>query len=253
MTGRFVQRAGGPYTYHARTEVAIAMHVLLVEDDEALGDVVRRGLESYGYGVRWTRDGAEAYDVASAGAFDALVLDLMLPNLDGLTLLRGLREAGVRTPILCLTARSGVDDRIAGLDAGADDYLIKPFAFEELVARLRALLRRPQDLVVSETLTGGSLTVVPAERRVTVAGRGIEVPPREFEVLEYLLRHGGQLLSRDVILDRVWGTTDEPRANVVDVTVSRLRRRLRTAGWTGRIVAIPGHGYRLTTEDAATP
>jgi two-component system OmpR family response regulator len=227
------------------------MYVLLVEDDEGLGDVVRRGLESYGYSVRWMRDGAEAYDAASAGVFDALILDLMLPNLDGLTVLRGLRDAGVRTPVLCLTARSGVNDRVAGLDAGADDYLVKPFAFEELVARLRALLRRPQDLVVSTTLTGGSLAVVPGERRVTVAGRGVDVPPREFEVLEYLLRHRGQSLSRDVILERVWGTTDEPRANVVDVTVSRLRRRLRTAGWAGQIVAVSGHGYRLIAEDAA--
>ena len=221
------------------------MHVLLIEDDEALGDVVRRGLESYGYRVRWTRDGGEAYDVASAGAFDALVLDLMLPNLDGLTLLRALRGAGVRTPVLCLTARGGVDDRVAGLDAGADDYLVKPFAFEELVARLRALLRRPQDVVVPEILTAGALAVSPVERRVAIAGREVAVPPREFEVLEYLLRHAGQLLHRDVIMDRVWAAAEEPRANVVDVTVSRLRRRLRAAGWTGQIVAVSGHGYRL--------
>jgi two-component system OmpR family response regulator len=227
------------------------VHVLLIEDDEALGDVVRRGLESYGYRVRWTKDGAEAYDVASAGAFDALILDLMLPNLDGLTLLRELRSIGVRTPVLCLTARSTVHDRVAGLDAGADDYLVKPFAFEELMARLRALLRRPQDVVVPETLTAGSLAVAPAERRVAVAGRGIDVPPREFEVLEYLLRHAGQLLSREIILDRVWGTADEPRANVVDVTVSRLRRRLRSAGWTGRIVPVSGYGYRLLPDGAA--
>ena len=221
------------------------MHVLLIEDDEALGDVVRRGLESYGYRVRWTRDGGEAYDVASAGAFDVLVLDLMLPNLDGLTLLRALRGAGVRAPVLCLTARGGVDDRVAGLDAGADDYLVKPFAFEELVARLRALLRRPQDVVVPEILTAGALAVSPVERRVAIAGREVAVPPREFEVLEYLLRHAGQLLHRDVIMDRVWGAAEEPRANVVDVTVSRLRRRLRAAGWTGQIVAVSGRGYRL--------
>ncbi|HLJ59906.1 MAG TPA: response regulator transcription factor [bacterium] len=225
------------------------MHLLLIEDDEALGDVVRRGLESYGYRVEWVRDGAEAYDIASAGAFDALILDLMLPNLDGLTLLRGLREAGIRTPVLCLTARSGVRDRVAGLDAGADDYVVKPFAFEELLARLRALLRRPQDLFVPEALVFGALRLEPAERQVTVEGRALDVPPREFDVLEYLLRHAGRVLSRDAILERVWGPGEAPRANVVDATVSRLRRRLRGSGWTGQIAAVPGHGYRIATAD----
>jgi len=227
------------------------MHLLLIEDDEALGDVVRRGLEGYGYRVRWVRDGADAYDVASGGAFDAVILDLMLPNLDGLTLLRGLRDAGVRTPVLCLTARSTVADRVTGLEAGADDYLVKPFAFEELLARLRALLRRPQDLVVAESLASGPLRVEPAERHVTVAGRPVDVPPREFDLLEYLLRHAGRALPRDVILDRVWGAGEEPRANVVDATVSRLRRRLRAAGWTGQIVAVPGHGYRIVAPNAS--
>ncbi|SRR5579883_628748 len=221
------------------------MHLLLIEDDQALGDVVRRGLESYGYRVAWVRDGTEAYDVASAGSFDALILDLMLPGLDGLALLRGLRDAGVRTPVLCLTARSGVRDRVTGLDAGADDYLVKPFAFEELLARLRALLRRPQDLLVPETLTAGSLRLQPSERQVTVQGRPVDVPPREFDVLEYLLRHAGRALSRDAILERVWGPGEEPRANVVDATVSRLRRRLRGGGWEGQIAAVPGHGYRI--------
>jgi len=225
------------------------MHLLLIEDDDALGDVVRRGLESYGYHVEWVRDGGVAYDVASAGSFDALVLDLMLPGLDGLTLLRGLRDAGIRTPVLCLTARSGIRDRVAGLDAGADDYLVKPFAFEELLARLRALLRRPQDLLVPETLVAGALHLQPGERQVTVNGRPVDVPPREFDVLEYLLRHVGRALSRDAILERVWGPGDGPRANVVDATVSRLRRRLRSSGWKGQIAAVPGHGYRVTMPD----
>jgi DNA-binding response OmpR family regulator len=221
------------------------MHLLLVEDDKALGEVVRRGLESYGYQVTWETNGTAAYDTAASGAFDSLILDLMLPGLDGLTLLRALREAGVRTPVLCLTARSSVSDRVAGLDAGADDYLVKPFAFEELLARLRALLRRPQDVVVGDVLALGSLRVRPADRQVMVDERTVDIPPREFDLLEYLVRHSSQALSRDVILDRIWGPEGEARANVVEATISRLRRRLRAAGWDGQIVAVPGLGYRI--------
>jgi DNA-binding response OmpR family regulator len=221
------------------------MHLLLVEDDKALGEVVRRGLESYGFQVTWETNGAAAYDTAATGAFDSVILDLMLPGLDGLTLLRALREAGVRTPVLCLTARSSISDRVTGLDAGADDYLVKPFAFEELLARLRAVLRRPQDVVVGDVLVFGSLRVRPADRQVMIDGRTIDIPPREFDLLEYLVRHSGRALSRDVILDRIWGPEGEARANVVEATISRLRRRLRAAGWDGQIVAVPGLGYRI--------
>src|ERR1700730_2582618 len=160
------------------------MHLLLVEDDKALGEVVRRGLESYGYQVTWETNGTAAYDNAATGAFDSLVLELMLPGLDGLTLLRRLREAGVRTPVLCLTARSSVSDRVTGLDAGADDYLVKPFAFEELLARLRALLRRPQDVVVGDVLALGSLRVRPADRQVMVDERTVDIPPTEVGMLD---------------------------------------------------------------------
>ena len=229
------------------------MHLLLVEDDKALGDVVRRGLESYGYRVAWARDGDTAYDRACTGTYDALILDLMLPGLDGLELLRALRQAGVRTPALCLTARGRVDDRVAGLDAGADDYLVKPFVFEELLARLRALLRRPSDLIVPEVLTSGSLRLWPTDRQVTVADQVITVPLREFDLLEFLLRHPGRTLSREVIVERIWGSEAVPRANVVDATVSRLRRRLRRAGWDGRITAVPGLGYRFGGQGSGGP
>lgn len=222
------------------------MYLLLVEDDETLGDVVRRGLEASGYRVHWERDGSAAYDRACSGAFDALIFDLMLPDLDGMTLVRALREAGVRTPILCLTARSTVGDRVAGLDAGADDYLTKPFVFDELLARLRALLRRPSDLIVPEVLAAGSMRLWPADRRVVIAGQAIEVPAREFDLLEYLLRNSGRTLPRDLIAERIWGEDASARSNVVDATVSRLRRRLAAAGWEGRIVAVPGLGYRLS-------
>jgi two-component system OmpR family response regulator len=228
------------------------VYLLLVEDDETLGDMVRRGLEASGYRVQWERDGDRAYDRACSGAHDALILDLMLPGIDGLTLLRALRGAGVRTPVLCLTARGAVDDRVAGLDAGADDYLTKPFVFEELLARLRAVLRRPRDVIVPEVLAAGSLRLWPADRQVMVAGRHLDVPGREFDLLEYLVRNSGRTLPRDLVLERLWGEGASPRANVVDVTVSRLRRRLAVAGWEGGIVAVAGLGYRLTVGEGAT-
>jgi two-component system OmpR family response regulator len=224
--------------------VSASVRVLLVEDDPILGELVQRGLEATGYQVAWEQDGDTGYERAATSSFDAIILDLMLPGIDGLSLLGGLRQAGVRTPVLCLTARGTVADRVAGLDAGADDYLTKPFAFEELMARLRALLRRPADLIVPEVLTCGSLRLWPADHRVAVDDTAVDVPPREFDLLEYLVRNRGRTLPRDLIADRIWGG-EGPRANVVDATVSRLRRRLGAAGWDGRITAVAGLGYRL--------
>jgi DNA-binding response OmpR family regulator len=220
-------------------------HILVVEDDPMLGEMVRRGLEASGYSVHWKQDGDAGYDAACGGAYDAVILDVMLPGTDGLTVLRGLRGTGVRTPVLCLTARGTTADRVAGLDAGADDYLAKPFAFEELLARLRALLRRPADALVSDVLRLGTLSVWPRERRAAVLDRNIEIPAREFDLLEYLVRHAGRTLPRDLITERIWGLDQPPRANVVDATVSRLRRRLQAAGWNGQIIAVPTLGYRL--------
>jgi two-component system OmpR family response regulator len=221
------------------------VHVLLVEDDAALGALVARGLAANGYAVAWARDGDEGYDRACGGAFDVLVVDVMLPGLDGLALVRALRADGLRAPVLLLTARGSVADRVAGLDAGADDYLVKPFAFEELLARLRALLRRPPGPLRPAALSCGNLSLVPGDRLVTVGGNPVDVPPREFDVLEYLLRNAGQTVSRGQILERVWGDPDARRANVAEATISRLRRRLGDAGWNGAVVAVTGLGYRL--------
>jgi DNA-binding response OmpR family regulator len=226
-------------------------YVLLVEDDATLGGMVRRGLQASGYTVRWALDGDAAYDAASGGAYDAVILDVMLPGTDGLTVLRGLRDAGVRTPVLCLTSRGETGDRVAGLDAGADDYLVKPFAFEELLARLRAVLRRPGDALVSDHLRLGTLTLWPRERRAAVRGYRVDIPAREFDLLEYLARHPGRTVARDLITERIWGTERPPRANVVDATISRLRRRLTAAGWDGQIVAVPTVGYRLEERGGA--
>jgi len=225
------------------------VHLLLVEDDEALGSMVRRGLEAHGYHVRWERTGAGAEEQAQGGTFDLMVLDVMLPDADGLEVLRGLRLGALGTPVLCLTARGGVGDRVEGLDAGADDYLVKPFAFDELLARLRALLRRPAGRR-AVALAAGNLRLDEPAHAAVVAGRTLQVPPREFDLLEYLLRNAGIALSRDQIVERIWGPGAEPRGNVADATVSRLRRRLLGAGWDGGIVAVAGLGYRL---DAPRP
>ena len=224
------------------------MHLLLVEDDDALGALVSRGLAANGFSVHWERDGDAGYDHACSGAYDVMVLDVMLPGMGGFELVRELRHAGVRTPVLLLTARGSVKDRVDGLDAGADDYLVKPFAFEELLARLRALLRRPRDTIRAEDLTAGNLRLHPADHLVTVAGRGVDVPRREFDLLEYLVRNAGQTLTRDQILERIWGASAPPRANVAEATASRLRRRLAAAGWDGAIVAVAGVGYRLASK-----
>ena len=225
------------------------LRLLLVEDDAALVDLVRRGLVANGYRVDWEQEGDQGYDRACTGTYDVIILDLMLPDLDGLELLTELRVAGVHTPILCLTARGSIQDRVDGLDAGADDYMVKPFAFQELLARVRALLRRPAAGIVAQLLSAGNLHLDLDKHLVVVAGRAITVPPREFDLLEYLLHNAGRTLTREQFLDRVWGADAAPKANVADATVSRLRRRLRSAGWDGQIVAVPGLGYRLVAGD----
>ncbi len=217
-----------------------------MEDDDALGALIRRGLAANGFSVQWERDGDQGYDRACSDAYDVMVLDVMLPGMGGCDIVRELRRAGVGTPVLMLTARGSVKDRVDGLEAGADDYLVKPFAFEELVARLRALLRRPRHPLRTEALTAGNLRLHPEDHLVTVAGRSVAVPPREFDLLEYLVRNAGQTLTRDQILERIWGAALPPRANVAEATASRLRRRLAAAGWDGAIVAVAGVGYRLT-------
>jgi len=229
------------------------MNLLLVEDDEALGRLVARGLEANGYTVTWERDGDQAFLRASGGTFDIVVLDVMLPGLDGFSLLRELRQQGIATPVLVLTARGSVQDRVRGLDAGADDYLVKPFAFEELLARLRALSRRPAQTAQHPVLTCGNLTLAPLDHWVTIDGAVVDVPPREFALLEYLLRNQGQTVTRAQILERVWGDPESLRANVAEATISRLRRRLGDAGWNGSIVAVLGVGYRavVPSEDAS--
>ena len=201
------------------------MHVLVVEDDRHVARFIEKGMREASYAVQLAEDGDTGLHLGLSGAFDVIVLDLMLPGRDGFSVLRGLREQGIATPVICLTARDGVDDRVRGLDLGADDYLAKPFSFAELMARIRALLRRGAGLA-SNTIVVGDLVIDLVGRRVERSGRRIELSSREFALLECLGRGAGQVQSRTMLLERVWDMNQDPMTNVVDVHINRLRRKV---------------------------
>jgi two-component system OmpR family response regulator len=219
------------------------MRVLIVEDEEKLARTLRRGLQRYGYAVDLARTGDEGLFHARVYDYDALVLDVMLPGPDGFEVCRTLRDEGRWAPVLMLTARDQVDDRIHGLDAGADDYLVKPFAFRELLARLRALIRRggPERPAI---LTVGDLVVDPASHTVRKAGQPIELTPREFALLEFLARHADRVVSRTELIEHVWDRNFEGSSNIVDVYVGYLRRKIGN----GLIRTVRGVGYTLELE-----
>jgi DNA-binding response OmpR family regulator len=221
------------------------MRVLVVEDDLDVGDAVRRGLEETGILAEWTVDGEEAALVAAQSHFDVIVLDVMLGRgMDGFELCRLLRERAVASAILMLTARDAVPDRVRGLEAGADDYLVKPFAFQELLARIRALARRPAQLASLATDVGG-LHLDSAGRRVSVQGSDVALSRREFDVLELLVTHAGRTLTKDQIETQVWGFEAESGGNLVEVYVGRLRRKLGDTDPSHFITTIRGIGYRF--------
>lgn len=223
------------------------MRILLVEDEPSIARFVRQGLTEAGYAVDVASDGQEGFDYLLAADYDVLVLDVLLPRLNGLALLRQARHHHITTPALILTARDTVENRVEGLDAGADDYLIKPFAFSELLARVRALLRRPP-LQNDTLLQVGDLALNTATRQVSCRGIALDPSPREYAVLEYLLRHPRQVLTRTQIGEHVWNFDFYPESNVVDVYVGYLRRKLEKAGGQTIIETIRGVGYRLTDE-----
>lgn len=221
------------------------MRLLVVEDDRSLADALRRGLTQEGHVVDVVHDGEEGLFVAETGVHDAVILDVMLPKLDGMTVAQRLREEGSHIPVLMLTARDALPDRLSGFNAGADDYLTKPFAFEELLARLRAITRRGGQPVAEERLVVGDLVMDTRAREVTRAGKVIDLPPREYALLEYLMRHPGQALSRTMILERVWEYGFDSFANVVDAAILRLRRMVDEGYDQQLIQTVRGVGYRI--------
>lgn len=221
------------------------MRVLVAEDDEVIADFVSQGLREAGYAVDVASTGPDALKKALEGGYDAAVIDVMLPGLDGLSVIEQLRARRQQTPVLILSARHTVDDRVKGLQAGGDDYLTKPFAFAELLARLQALLRRAAGTTEPTRLVVGDLTLDLLSRKVERAGRTIDLRPREFALLEYLMRHPGRVLSKTMILSHVWGYSFDPGTNVVDVLVSRLRDQIDESFATKMIHTVRGAGYVL--------
>jgi len=218
------------------------MRVLVVEDDRTVGQYVQRGLAEQGMQVEWVPDGEQGLEQASDGRFDLIVLDLRLPGMPGPEVLRTLRDRGVTTPVLVLTAQDAVESKVAALRGGADDYVTKPFAFEELLARVEAVARRPK-AIAPPVLTVGDLTVDTGSREIQRGGRAIEVTPKEYAVLEYLARNTGRVMSRTLITEYAWGYHFDPGTNVVDVVINRLRKKLDTGFPTKLIHTVRGVGY----------
>ncbi len=221
------------------------MRILVVEDDRKIASFVVQGLKQSGFAVDHCADGEEALIMARTIAYDVAILDLMLPKLDGLSLLQTLRKESLRIPVIILSAKVSVDDRIKGLQAGGDDYLTKPFAFSELLARVQALIRRATHAAEPTRLTVGELSLDLLTREVTRAGEKIELPAREFALLEYLMRHAGRVVTKTMILEHVWDYSFDPQTNVVDVLVCRLRNKVDKDFPRKMIQTLRGVGYAL--------
>lgn len=220
------------------------MRILIVDDDERLRSVVKRGLTEDGYAVDAAGNGEEGEYLASINKYDLVILDVMMPKADGLSVCRSLREAQNNVPILMLTAKDAVPDRVAGLNSGADDYLVKPFAFDELVARVRALTRRHTSSR-SPTLVVGDVTLDTITRRVLRGGREIVLTTKEYAVLEYMMRNAGALITRGMIEEHAWDNDFDSLSNLVDVYIRRLRSKIDIEGEESLIETIRGSGYRL--------
>ena len=224
------------------------MRVLVVEDEATIADFIVRGLTEHGYAVDHAADGAAALDLLAAGSFDAVVLDILLPHVDGLTVCRRMRERGDRTPVLMLTARDTIEDRVAGLDTGADDYLVKPFAFAELVARIRALSRR-EPALTNPVLRVADLQLDTTTREASRAARRIELTAKEYALLEYLMRNPRRVLTRTMISERVWNYESFNVANVIDVYIGHLRRKIDDGEAVKLIQTVRGAGYKIAGPD----
>lgn len=221
------------------------MHILLIEDDEDTARFLADSLGKQGHACVIGRNGERGLQLAQSDCFDAMIIDRMLPGMDGLTLVRRLRHAGVNTPIVLLTAMADVNDRVDGLTAGADDYLIKPFALSELLARLQAIVRRHQPEQKATTLIVGDLVLDRLTRKVSRGQRNLTLRTREFELLEYLMQHAGQLVTRTMLLENIWHYHFDPQTNIIDVHISHLRSKLDGEGQLPLLHTVRGQGYSL--------
>ncbi|HET7602806.1 MAG TPA: response regulator transcription factor [Gemmatimonadales bacterium] len=222
------------------------MKILVIEDDRTVGQYVKRGLEEHGFHADLVDDGMEALRLASGGNYDLLVLDLRLPGMTGLEVLRTLRDRGFTMPILVLTAQDALDFKVTALRSGADDYVTKPFAFEELLARVEALGRRPQQLQ-SPVLRVADLELDTATREVRRAGEPVELTPKEYAVLEYLMRHSPRVMSRTLITEYAWDYHFDPGTNIVDVVINRIRKKVDSGQRTKLVHTVRGVGYVVRT------
>jgi two-component system OmpR family response regulator len=226
------------------------MKILCVEDNERVARFVKKGLVEAGHTVDHADNGRDGMFLAASEPYDVIIMDRMLPgNIDGLGIIEAVRKAGNKTPILILSALSDVDDRIRGLKSGGDDYLVKPFAFGELLARLDALVRRSQESTAETTLVVDDLSLNLVTRKVTRAGQTVVLQPREFKLLEYLMRHANQVVTRTMLLENVWDYHFDPRTNVIDVHVSKLRQKIDAGSERPLLRTIRNAGYMLTADD----
>jgi len=225
------------------------MKCLLIEDDRETASYIKRGLEQQGHVVDLARSGDDGGHLAADPTYSVLIVDRMLPGTDGLSIVKTLRLGNVKTPVLFLTTMSGIDERVAGLEAGGDDYLVKPFAFSELVARLNALARRPPMTDVETVLRVGDLELDRLRRCTKRAGRKVDLQPREFMLLEYLMKNAGRLVTKTMLLENVWDFHFDPRTNIVETHISRLRSKIDRGHDVGLIQTVRGSGYMISAPD----
>jgi DNA-binding response OmpR family regulator len=223
------------------------MRILIVEDDRRIANVLKKGLSEEGYAIDLAYDGFEGQFLGESEDYDLIILDLMLPKVDGMTVCKNLRKKQIKTPILILTAKTAIEDRVEGLNIGADDYLTKPFSFRELTARINALLRRSQE-TLPPTLKASDLELDPIKHIVAKSGKKIDLSAKEFAILEYLLRHKNQAVTRTMILEHVWDYNFDPASNIVDVFMNHLRKKVDESQEKSLIQTIHGVGFKLSDE-----